>query len=82
MSFALFLELLLKSGVIAGAGLALSAVLRFRRRLPSGAFERRKVELPPRSAYLLGGEVRDEWEHSIAPMDATRRSVTLRTMRS
>ena len=43
--------------------------------------ERRSVELPPRSLYLLSGEVRREWEHSIAPLDVTRRSITLRTPR-
>ena len=57
------------------------ATLRLRQRLGVGRFERRSVILPPRSAYLLSGEVRHAWEHSIAPMDVTRRSVTLRTMR-
>ena len=69
-------------GEIVGLSLSAPAVLRLRRRLPSGAFERRKVELPQRSAYLLGGEVRDEWEHSIAPMNIIRRSVTFRTLRA
>jgi len=31
--------------------------------------------------FQLSGEVRWEWEHSIAPMDVTRRSVTFRTLR-
>ena len=63
-------------------GLSLSApcVLRLRRRTASG-FERRNIELSPRSLYLLTGEVRREWEHSIVPMDVTRRSITLRTLR-
>jgi alkylated DNA repair dioxygenase AlkB len=63
-------------------GLSLSApcVFRLRRRTATG-FERRNIDLPPRSAYLLSGEVRREWEHSIAPMDATRRSITFRTLR-
>jgi alkylated DNA repair dioxygenase AlkB len=55
-------------------------VLRLRRRV-EGGFERRNLELPPRSLYLLSGEVRHEWEHSIVPMDVTRRSITLRTLR-
>ena len=63
-------------------GLSLSApcVLRLSRRTASG-FERHNVELPARSLYLLTGEVRREWEHSIAPMDVTRRSITFRTLR-
>jgi len=63
-------------------GLSLSApcVLRLRRRTPDG-FERRTVELAPRSLYLLSGEVRREWEHSILPLAVTRRSITFRTLR-
>ena len=55
-------------------------VFRLRRRTASG-FERRNIELQPRSLYLLTGEVRREWEHSIAPMNLTRRSITFRTLR-
>ncbi|MCT2558929.1 alpha-ketoglutarate-dependent dioxygenase AlkB [Tsuneonella sp. YG55] len=68
-------------GEVMGLSLSAPAVLRLRRRLPEGGFERRRVDLPRRSLYLLSGEVRDGWEHSIAPLDVTRRSVTLRTMR-
>src|SRR4029079_10493674 len=61
-------------------GLSLSATRGFRlRRRTSSGFERRNIELPPRSLYLLAGEVRREWEHSIAPMEMTRRSITFRT---
>jgi alkylated DNA repair dioxygenase AlkB len=64
-------------------GLSLSApcVLRLRRRTAAG-FERRNLDLPPRSLYLLSGEVRREWEHSIVPMAVTRRSITFRTLTS
>ena len=63
-------------------GLSLSApcVLRLRRRTPSG-FDRQSVDLPQRSLYLLSGEVRHEWEHSIVPLDVTRRSITFRSLR-
>lgn len=63
-------------------GLSLSApcVFRLRRRTATG-FERRNIDLPPLSAYLLEGEVRRDWEHSIVPMDVTRRSITFRTLR-
>jgi alkylated DNA repair dioxygenase AlkB len=63
-------------------GLSLSAPCVFRlRRRTAGGFERRSIELQPRSLYLLTGEVRREWEHSIAPMNVTRRSITFRTLR-
>ena len=67
-------------GEVLGLSLSAPCVLRLRRRTERG-FERRHVELPPRSLYLLSGEVRTEWEHSIVPIDVTRRSITLRTLR-
>lgn len=67
-------------GEVLGLSLSAPAVLRLRRRTADG-FERRKVDLPRRSLYLLSGEVRQEWEHSIAPAEIARRSITLRTMR-
>jgi DNA oxidative demethylase len=67
-------------GLVAGLSLSSAARLRLRRRMPSG-FERRAVELPRRSLYVLDGEARWEWEHSIVPAAETRRSVTLRTLR-
>jgi alkylated DNA repair dioxygenase AlkB len=65
---------------VLGLSLSAACVLRLRRRIGAG-FERRHVELPPRSLYLLAGEVRREWEHSIVPTAVTRRSITLRTLR-
>ena len=35
--------------------------------------------LEPRSVYLLSGEARRDWEHSIAPMGSLRYSITFRT---
>lgn len=66
-------------GEVMGLSLTALATFRLRRRTPVG-FERRNVQLRPRSLYLLSGEVRRDWEHSIAPMDAIRRSITFRTM--
>jgi alkylated DNA repair dioxygenase AlkB len=34
-----------------------------------------------RSLYILKGEVRTDWEHSISPVQETRYSITLRTLR-
>jgi alkylated DNA repair dioxygenase AlkB len=55
--------------------------LRLRRKAGEN-WERRSVHIEPRSIYLLHGPARNEWEHSIAPMDVLRYSVTLRTFRS
>lgn len=68
-------------GDVLGLSLGAPAVLRLRRRL-EGHFERRRVLLPPRSVYRLSGEVRWDWEHSIVPGEATRRSITFRSLRS
>jgi alkylated DNA repair dioxygenase AlkB len=52
-----------------------------RRRKTNEDWERRFARIEPRSAYLLSGAVRNSWQHSIAPMDVLRYSVTLRTFR-
>lgn len=64
---------------VVGISLGAPAVLRLRRRTPDG-FERRTLPLPPRSAYHLAGEARHGWEHGIAPIDATRWSITFRSL--
>jgi alkylated DNA repair dioxygenase AlkB len=55
-------------------------LLRFRRRLGAG-WERRSLDVMPRSAYVLRGAARSEWEHSIPPLSALRYSVTFRSLR-
>jgi alkylated DNA repair dioxygenase AlkB len=67
-------------GEVLGLSLGAPCTMRLRRRTESG-FERRNLALPPRSLYRLSGEVRWDWEHSIAPLEQTRWSVTLRTLR-
>jgi len=64
---------------VVGVSLGNPAILRLRRRIARG-FERASAELAPRSIYHLSGEVRHEWEHSIAPMDVPRWSVTFRSL--
>lgn len=60
-------------------GISLLSGCRFRlRRRAGGSWARQALELPPRSAYLLRGPVRDEWEHSIPAVDALRYSITFR----
>jgi alkylated DNA repair dioxygenase AlkB len=56
-------------------------ILRLRRKMGDD-WERRSAHIERRSAYLLHGPVRDSWQHSIAPMDVLRYSVTLRTFRA
>ncbi|WP_201258547.1 alpha-ketoglutarate-dependent dioxygenase AlkB [Bordetella sp. H567] len=65
---------------VIGVSLGAAATMRFRRRRPDGGFERRAALLAPRSAYHLAGEIRHEWEHSIAPMAERRWSVTFRSL--
>ena len=64
---------------VVGISLGTPATMRFRQRTANG-FRRGKVQLEPGSAYLLSGEVRHEWEHSIAPGDQLRFSVTFRSL--
>jgi alkylated DNA repair dioxygenase AlkB len=62
--------------------LSLLAPCRLRFRKKSGdAWGRLSHVVEPRSAYILDREGRDEWEHSIPPMEALRYSLTFRTMR-
>jgi len=64
------------------AGVSLLGACRFRFERGQGAErETRAVTLAPRSAYLLTGEARTTWRHSIPPMRALRYSVTFRTLR-
>ena len=53
--------------------------LRFRRKEGIG-WQRETRRVAPRSAYLLRGAARNEWEHSIPPLDRLRYSVTFRSL--
>jgi alkylated DNA repair dioxygenase AlkB len=64
---------------VVGVSLHSPATLRFRQRTPSG-FRRFSLQVEPRSAYLLRGEVRYDWEHRIVPGEALRFSITFRTL--
>ena len=67
-------------GTIVALSLLAPCRLRFRRKV-GDAWKRRSHIVEPRSAYILAGEGRDEWEHSIPPMEVLRYSLTFRTMR-
>ena len=64
---------------VIGVSLGAPATLRFRRRTP-GCFDRASALLAPRSIYHLAGAARRDWEHSIAPMEVTRWSITYRSL--
>lgn len=64
---------------VVGISLEAPATLRLRRRGAAG-FDRALLELAPCSIYHLSGEVRHDWEHSIAPIDARRWSITFRSL--
>jgi len=70
-------------GDVVGISLLSPCVLRFRRRTADGeAWERWSAAAEPRSAYLLRGPARTEWEHSIPPVAELRYSITFRTLRA
>ena len=63
-------------------GVSLLSPSRFRLRRKVGAkWERVSLTLEPRSAYLMRGPVRTEWEHSIPAVDAQRYSITFRSLK-
>jgi alkylated DNA repair dioxygenase AlkB len=63
-------------------GISLLAPCTFRLRRKAGrTWDRRSFIADPRSAYLLRGASRTEWEHSIPPLATLRYSVTFRTLR-
>jgi alkylated DNA repair dioxygenase AlkB len=64
---------------VVGISLNSPATLRLRLRTGSG-FRRFSLPVEPRSAYLLSGEARHDWEHSIAPGETLRFSITFRTL--
>src|SRR5215213_2174220 len=68
-------------GETVGVSLLSPCVLRLRRKVGDKKWERANVVAEARSAYLLSGPARSEWEHSIPPVDALRYSITFRNLR-
>lgn len=64
---------------VVGVSVNTPATLRFRQRTSTG-FRRANLDVEPRSAYLISGESRWDWEHSITPGDQLRFSITFRTL--
>lgn len=65
---------------IIGISLLAPCVFRLRRSVGE-SWERVNIIAEPRSAYLLSGPARTEWEHSIPAVDALRYSITFRNLR-
>jgi alkylated DNA repair dioxygenase AlkB len=65
---------------VVGISLGSRCVFRFRRKAGS-KWERASVVTEPRSAYLLQGPSRTEWEHSIPAVDSLRYSITFRNFK-
>jgi alkylated DNA repair dioxygenase AlkB len=68
-------------GDVIGISLLSPCIFRLRRAV-AGKWERVNLTAEPRSAYLLRGESRTVWEHSIPAVDQLRYSVTFRTRRT
>ena len=67
-------------GTVVGVSLAGSSRLRFQR----GKGDARRVWevwIEPRSGYVLAGDARTSWQHSIPPTKELRYSITFRTLR-
>ena len=67
-----------------GLSLGSACRFRFRRRRgdkQAGAWQRYTLKAEPRSLYVMDGEARHGWEHSIPPVEQRRWSITFRTMR-
>lgn len=67
-------------GEVVGISLLSPCLFRLRRK-SGGGWERVSLTAEPRSAYLLRGASRTDWEHSIPAVDALRYSITYRNLR-
>jgi alkylated DNA repair dioxygenase AlkB len=67
-------------GDVIGISLLSSCNFRLRRKVGT-TWERASIVAEPRSAYLMRGPSRTQWEHSIPAVDSLRYSITLRNFR-
>ena len=73
-------------GIVAGVSLGSRARMRFRPLPALGEWARvdpktlMVLDLEPRSIYVMRGDIRWRWQHSILPTKALRYSVTMRTV--
>jgi alkylated DNA repair dioxygenase AlkB len=64
--------------LVFGVSLASSCTFRFRPKKDRS--KNFKITLEPRSLYVMEGEIRSDWEHSIPPVKTLRYSITFRTL--
>ena len=67
-------------GEVIGISLLSPCIFRLRRK-SGDKWDRVSITAEPRSAYLLSGASRSEWEHSIPAVEALRYSITYRNFR-
>jgi alkylated DNA repair dioxygenase AlkB len=67
-------------GDVIGVSLLSPCVFRFRRKHGKD-WQRASLIAEPRSAYMLRGPARTEWEHSIPAVESLRYSITFRSLR-
>ena len=65
---------------VIGVSLLSPCTMKLRRKIGE-TYEVEKQILEPRSLYLLGGEARTKWQHSIPPIKELRYSISMRTLR-
>jgi len=66
-------------GRVVGVSLLSSCTFRLRRR-QGDKWQRRSFIVEPGSAYVIAGDARNLWEHSIPPVDRLRYSITFREL--
>jgi alkylated DNA repair dioxygenase AlkB len=64
---------------VCAVSLAAPCQLQFRRRREDDSFERLRLEVEARSAYLMTGPARWVWEHRVPEVERLRYSITFRT---
>jgi DNA oxidative demethylase len=67
-------------GVVVGISLGTACRFRFRRG-ETGNWKTLELRLEPRSIYVLEGEARSDWQHSIPAVKSLRYSITFRSLR-
>ena len=68
-------------GDVIGISLLSPCTFRFRRKTGT-KWERKAITAEPRSAYLLQGPSRHDWQHSIPAVSEKRYSITFRSLRN
>jgi alkylated DNA repair protein (DNA oxidative demethylase) len=64
---------------VIGVSLLGAARMRFRRKV-GDTYETAALDLAPRSAYVLAGEARSVWQHTLSPVKHLRYSLSFRTV--